>query len=66
MHLLAFGINFLPHFVNLILIILFLTLLNRIVSKLICPIISPLSLSITPTLFHCKLKRYLFLKSFLP
>jgi len=30
MHLLAFGINFLPHSVNLILIILFLTLLNLI------------------------------------
>ena len=27
---------------------------------------SPLSLSITPSLFHCKLKRYLFLKSFPP
>ena len=27
---------------------------------------SPLSLSITPTLFHFKLKRYLFLKSFPP
>ena len=27
---------------------------------------SPLSLSITPTLFHSKLKRYLFLKSFPP
>jgi len=27
---------------------------------------SPLSLSITPTLFHYKLKRYLFLKSFPP
>ena len=27
---------------------------------------SPLSLSITPSLFHSKLKRYLFLKSFLP
>jgi len=31
MYLLAFGINFLPHFVNLIMIILFLTLLNQIV-----------------------------------
>jgi len=31
MYLLAFGINLLPHSVNLILIILFLTLLNRIV-----------------------------------
>jgi len=30
MHLLAFGINFRPHSINLILIILFLTLLNRI------------------------------------
>ena len=31
MHLLAFGINFLPHSVNLILIILFLTLLIVII-----------------------------------
>jgi len=31
LHHLAFGINFLPHSVNLILIILFFTLLNRIV-----------------------------------
>ena len=30
MHLIAFGISFLTHSVNLILIILFLTLLNRI------------------------------------
>ena len=38
MHLLAFGINFLPHFVNLILVILFLTLLSTELYKLICPI----------------------------
>ena len=35
MHLLAFGINFLPHSVNLILIILFLTLLSRILLALL-------------------------------
>ena len=35
MHLLAFGINFLPHSVNRILIILFLTLLNRILLALL-------------------------------
>jgi len=45
---LAFGINFLPHSVNLILISLFLTLLN--LSSSVSS--SPLSLSITPTLFQ--------------
>jgi len=35
MHLLAFGINFLPHSVNRILIFLFLTLLNRILLALL-------------------------------
>ena len=35
MHLLAFGINSLPHSVNEILIILFLTLLNRILLALL-------------------------------
>ena len=39
MHLLAFGINFLPHSVNLILIILFL-LFSTEFSKLICLIIT--------------------------
>jgi len=55
MHLLAFGISFLPHSVNIILIILFLTLLNRILYKLICLIIT-----------NVIVKRYLFLKSFPP
>jgi len=55
MHLLAFGINFLPHTVNLILIIIFLTLLNLI---LLAHVSHHHTVTFRPTLFHSKLKRY--------
>jgi len=40
----------------------FFSLFSSYSSKRICPIIIAVTISITPTLFHSKLKRYLFVK----
>ena len=54
MHLLAFVINFVPHSVNIISWLFFSLLSTYCLSSSVPS--SPLSLSITPTLFHSKLQ----------
>jgi len=63
MHHLVFGINFQIHSVSLTILVLIHLLIHFSNSSLSS---SPLSSSITPSLFHSTLKTYLFNKSFPP